>query len=367
MNALNTLTHKAIEQIDAIYRYFNIEYLEFPQMMRSKCHIHGGDNKTAFNLYHKGDVIHYKCRTHHCEEYFGKSFVSMIRGLLSHNLYHWEQPGNKTATFLETIKFLEQILGLSTSDLKDQIETNDKDSFSNLMLQFDQETECATSGLSRIDIRKTLSIPSQYFLKRGFSASILDTYDVGDCNDTNHDMKYRATVPIYDENYYYVGCTGRSFYEKCDSCGYYHHPKSQCLNITKWKHSLGLKRNICLYNLNRAKRHIVKTHTVVLVESPGNVWRLEEAGIHNSVAIFGTAIQENQRFLLDMSGVMAVIVLMDNDEAGRKATERIRKKFNKLYGLYFPIIKKPDIANMSVQEIQDSLKPFIDNIIGVYS
>ncbi|NDC71851.1 MAG: hypothetical protein EBZ62_00150, partial [Sphingobacteriia bacterium] len=38
----------------------------------------------------------------------------------------------------------------------------------------------------------------------------------------------------------------------------------------------------------------LKSHTAIIVESPGNVWRLEENGIHNSVALFGSSLSDRQ-------------------------------------------------------------------------
>ena len=49
-----------------------------------------------------------------------------------------------------------------------------------------------------------------------------------------------------------------------------------------------------------AKEFIKESGIVILVESPGNVWRLEEAGVHNSVAIFGSSLADRQKMILDI-------------------------------------------------------------------
>ena len=65
---LNALTATAVQYIDKIYEYLDpeIEYRN-ETFIKSRCFIHGGDNPTALNLYHNGDIrVHYKCRTHEC-------------------------------------------------------------------------------------------------------------------------------------------------------------------------------------------------------------------------------------------------------------------------------------------------------------
>jgi 5S rRNA maturation endonuclease (ribonuclease M5) len=364
---LNHISEELINNITAFYDHFGIEYKELHKMLRSVCFIHGGDNKTALNLYHKADrVYHYKCRTHGCEQIFGKSVIGMVRGLLSHRKYGWTEKGDEEVSFPEAVKFIINFLS-GKVDLNQQIETNyeNKNSFNHLVSHICEE-QLPFQDITRMDIRKRLSIPSQYFMKRGFSRNILDEYDVGECRNRDSEMKYRAVVPIYNVNYKYIGATGRSVYEQCQQCKGYHHPKSKCMKISKWRHSSGLNRNLCLYNLHKAKQYIKRSNVAVIVESPGNVWRLEEAGIHNSVACFGTEIHDTQRYLLDENGAMVLIIIMDNDDAGRKVKENIKERFSKLYGLYFPIISMNDVAEMSVDDVKETLKPFIDDIMRVH-
>ena len=64
---------------------------------------------------------------------------------------------------------------------------------------------------------------------------------------------------------------------------------------SKWRHNKDFKTQEHLYNMWFAKEFIQSTRTAIIVESPGNVWRLEEAGIHNSVAIFGTNLSIKQK------------------------------------------------------------------------
>ena len=196
---------------------------------------------------------------------------------------------------------------------------------------------------------------------------MLEEYDVGYCDNPRKPMYKRAVVPIYDNDHkFIVGCTGRSIFEKCDKCNNYHDPKEKCRHFPKWMHSKGFQKEKWLYNYWKAKNYIIDSGVAILVESPGNVWRLAEAGIHNAVAIFGTAFNQDQKHLLDESGALSIICLMDNDDAGRRAAAKIEEICGKLYRLYFPNLSSNDIADMNVNTVTSDIKPFIENAMNVY-
>ena len=105
---LNALTDLVVQYIDKIYSYFNVDIsYKNDILIKSPCFIHGGDNPTALNHYYNADIrVHYKCRTHQCEEIFGSSLISLIRGGLSRTRYKWKVKGDKEASFNETVEFL---------------------------------------------------------------------------------------------------------------------------------------------------------------------------------------------------------------------------------------------------------------------
>ncbi len=82
---------------------------------------------------------------------------------------------------------------------------------------------------------------------------------------------------------------------------------------------------------------------------------MEENGINNSVAIFGTNLSARQKLLLDSSGAMSLIVIMDNDEAGQRAAQKIIDKCDRTYNIYSLKIDKNDIGEMSSEEIQNQI------------
>lgn len=365
---LKIISDNLCDNIEKVLEVLDItEYRMSDKMVIMNCPIHGGDNPSALNLYHTGDSYrgNWKCRTHNCEETFKSSILGFIRGCLSNKKYNWSQTKDKTCTFKETIYFAEQLLGDRLTDIKVSNKDKEKTTFVNTIKYISDNTITDGNKIHRDSIINSLKIPSQYFLDRGFTKDVLIKYDVGDCINNGKPMSGRAVVPVYDnDRHYMVGCTGRSIYNRCVKCNSYHNnqecPSDDKLYLySKWKHNSGFKTQNHLYNYWFAKDHIQSSKSVIIVESPGNVWRLEESGIHNSVAIFGCSMSDIQKILLDISGAMNIYTIMDNDDAGKKAAQAIYQKCHRTYNVYNIDIDNNDIASMSVDEVSQLIKPKI--------
>lgn len=363
---IKILCDKVCDRIEDLLDHFGLEYKVNPRFISMSCPIHGGDNIGAVNLYHTGDSYrgNWKCRTHNCENIFKGSVIGFIRGILSHRDKNWTKPGDDFCSFQDAVDYATNFLDISLKDIKVSNTEKDKNIFiknTQLLISNNQNTN---NTISRKMVRKNLNIPSQYFINRGFSADILEKYDVGDCTTMNKEMYNRAVVPIYDiEHKHMIGCSGRSIFEKCVSCGSFH--DSSCPDndnlwkYSKWKHSSGFKTQECLYNFWYAKDYIRTTNQAILVESPGNVWKLEENSIHNSVALFGAHLNDKQKTILDTSGAMEIIIIMDNDEAGEKARKQIYDKCHRIYNIKNIKILKNDIAEMDSEEIEKEIKRYL--------
>ena len=365
-NKIKIICDQLCDDIEDLLDSLELEYKMNHRFVSMSCPIHGGDNDSAVNIYHVGDTYrgNWKCRTHRCEETFKSSIIVFIRGVISNRKYNWNKTGDTTCSFKEALEYATKFLDVEINKIKLPKHYKDKNTFINNAKIFTKSTNSHKYSITKDLIRKSLNIPSKYFIDRGFSRDILDKYDVGDCHNASKEMYNRAVVPVYDiENRYMVGCTGRSFFEKCSECKCYHDgncPKKEYLwKYSKWKHSNGFKTQEHLYNFWYAKDYITETGSVIIVESPGNVWKLEECGIHNSVAIFGTNLTDRQKTILDMSGAMNIIAIMDNDEAGIKAAENIKNKCNKTYNIRNITISKNDVADMTINEIEQEIKAFI--------
>lgn len=164
-------------------------------------------------------------------------------------------------------------------------------------------------------------------------------------------MAGRVVVPVYDnDGKFMVGCSGRVID-----------------NIEpKWKHSHNFSTANFLYNFWRAKNSIKKTRTAILVEGPGDVWRLEEAGFDNSLALFGCQLHDPQQVMLEKSGAMNLVVLLDNDEAGTLGEKNIKKTLSRSYNLFFPNFFAKDVGELSTEQVKEILDPIINKLKDKY-
>lgn len=360
------------DNIESLMDNLELDYNLRPKMLSMSCPIHDGDNSSALNIYYEGDNYrgNWKCRTHGCETTFKGSIIGFVRGVLSNKKYGWQKEGDSTCTFDEALDYCLAFLNKDLKSIKISKADRDKRLFTSLVGHMKSDHSQLVSALiPRESVRKSLDIPAPYFIDRGFSSEILDKYDVGICNKVGKEMHNRAVAPIYDhEHKYLVGCSGRSIFEKCHRCKSHHNPDDACPSdeekwkYSKWKHNHEFKSQNHLYNFWFAKQHILESRVVIIVESPGNVWKLEENNIHNSVAMFGSSLSDRQKIILDSSGAMNIVVLTDNDEAGKKAAEQIKNKCQNTYRIFVPTISKNDIGEMTSEEINTEIKTYLETI-----
>jgi 5S rRNA maturation endonuclease (ribonuclease M5) len=219
------------------------------------------------------------------------------------------------------------------------------------------------SDWTREKLRSMLEFPAKYYIDRGYSENILDKYDVGLYNKRN-----RIVVPVYDDKYTYVaGFLGRSIFPQCDKCKKWHKPISRCpvtayeiKESEKWLNG-NFKSTNYLYNYWFALPNIQKSGVAILVEGAGDVWRLEENGIHVGLGLFGTELTDPQRVLLDRSGALSLIVLLDPDEAGKEGAKKLKDQLGRQYRMYFPNTRD-DVGGLNADEITEDIKPIIDMV-----
>lgn len=369
---LKVLCDDLCDNIETLLETFHLEYRINSKMISMSCPIHGGDNDSALNIYPEGERYrgNWKCRTHNCEQEFKSSIIGFIRGIISRQKYNWEKPGDRSCSFNEALEYVQSFLNKDLNSIKISKSEREKKNFTNIVNYINLKCEKSKTKITRDQIKQSIEIPAQYYLDRGYSRNIITKYDIGLCTNINKPMFNRIVVPIYDNDYkYMVGCSGRSIFTKCNKCSSYHDPNHSCPNpekkwlYPKWKHSTDFKSQNALYNFWFAKDHIYETGIAIIVESPGNVWRLEENEIHNSVGIFGSSLSDRQKILLDSSGAMTLVILTDNDDAGKKAAEQITKKCQNTYRIFTPQISKADVGEMTKEDINTEIKDYIKKII----
>lgn len=334
---ISSLCDEALSQVYSLLDYFDIEYVEYPNRIAFACPVHGGDNPEACCIFTDGlsNQGNWSCWTHGCQEEYVNNLFGFVRGCLS-------ERRQKTVSMNEAASFLTNFLNkdLDELDVKPKRETKVIDIFNRTIQR-------SASTITRDGLRARISIPSEYYIRRGYTAETLNQFDVGECLVENQPMSGRVVVPVYDEDYNYVGCVGRSIKEHLQP---------------KWLHSKGFSKNV-LYGLQIAKEYILKHNTAILVEGQGDVWRLHEAGLKMSVGIFGASINEDQLILLEQSGVLNLVILTDSDEAGNKAYQQIVKKCGRRFNYLRPVISSKDVGDMTVDQIKQEIYPQLQGII----
>lgn len=362
---MNLLSQLVCYQLDELFEKLDVDLRPSGKIYIGCCPIHEGDNYSALNLYPDHDIIPgmWRCNTHHCEHIFCKTIIGFIRGVLSRKYYGWteNEPKKNMAPFMKVINWICKLLKRSLDDIKINEQTEERHQFAAQIMAFKQATQTNTSGLSRNMVRKRLQIPANYYLNRGYKAETLDRFDVGLCVSPNKEMRDRVVVPIYEETgKSAIAFSGRSIYEKCQQCNRHHNADINCPTdkerklCTKWRHSGNTGQS--LYNWWNAKKSVMEAGHIILVEGPGDVWRLHEAGIDNAVAMMGADLTDSQQIILEKSGAMKVTIIRDNDTAGEMCEHKLTEEL-KYYKTNFIVPSKKDVGDMTVSDIQGEIIP----------
>jgi DNA primase len=166
-----------------------------------------------------------------------------------------------------------------------------------------------------------------------------------------------------------VGCSGRSLHERCDKCNLFHDPKVRCpitkeekLKCMKWKHTSLFNADDYLYNYWNAREYIKQTGTVIVVEGPGDVWRLEEAGIQNSLALLKATLSPGQRMALEASGAINLVIATDMDEAGVKGARSIYEQCKHIFNTIRINYEEHDPGSLTIDQAKAVFIPVLEKL-----
>ena len=147
-------------------------------------------------------------------------------------------------------------------------------------------------------------------------------------------MRNRLVFPIRDEEGILVGFGARRLTENPDVPKYINSSTSELY-----------RKNEILYGLNIARKTIMEKQYAVLVEGYKDVLAMHAAGFRNTVALCGTALCDGHIALLKKY-TSRVLVMLDADTAGRKASEKavslLRMQGIRAYGIELPEGEDPD-------------------------
>jgi hypothetical protein len=369
----NVLGQLVCYRLDDLFEKLEVNLRHSGKAYTGCCPIHGGDNYSAISLYPEGYSLpgYWKCRTHFCEQVFQPTIIGFTRGVLSHKYYNWTLDSKKSedmAPFNKVIEWLCKFLGQSWDSIKVDPKAVEIHKFATQVQSFKRMIEKETQITKEL-IRQHLEIPAKYYLEweprrqPPYKPETLDHFDVGLCNKPGKEMYNRVVVPFYDDSgTRMLGCTARSLHEKCEACKLYHNPASQCPSkaekglYPKWRHSGN--PGSTLYNWWHAKHKVRETGKLILVEGPGDVWRLWEAGIENAVAMFGAGLTDEQQIVIERSGAMNISIVRDNDATGEMSEAKLKDELS-FYKLRFivPPAGYKDVGAMPTELVQKEIIP----------
>lgn len=353
---------RACERVAEVFDALGCDYTERHDYLQAACPVHGGDNQRAMFWAIRSN--HWQCKTRAChnDPITGPStsIFGLVRGTMSRKT-------GKEWSFQQAVNFVSQALGLEGCDV-DATTAQDIEIAKIIKQHRKKQAAIHRQGIPLSMMIPHLKSDQVYYPNRGISPEIIARYHISFCNTQGKPMYKRAFFPILDQTgRCIVGWSGRSIYDKCPECNMHHHPeRSSCPDsrysgmYTKWKHSKNFRGEQCLYNIWYAKPFISKTGTVILCEGPGDVWAYEAAGIRNSVALLGLNMSRSQRLMLQNAGALTVVCTFDNDEAGRKAMEKLEKDLTHYFRIFCVTPDTAeDVGGMFADDIVEKIGPIL--------
>lgn len=180
--------------------------------------------------------------------------------------------------------------------------------------------------------------PTWYFESRRINTDSMTKFSLG--YSEKQDM---VTVPIHSpDGSMFIGFVARSIEGK------------------DFKNTPGLPKSKILFNLHRAK----KFNTVYVVESTFDAIRLDQNNVP-AVATLGSNVSRNQIELLKKY-FNDIVVIADNDDAGKSMQNNILDKVGKRATLISIPQRFKDVGDMKDSDIQELITRINDPLLAMY-
>ena len=156
-------------------------------------------------------------------------------------------------------------------------------------------------GNPPLDVKLDLKSDHPHLIQdRGLQLVTAQHFGLGYC--ARGIMKGMIAIPVHDEEGTLVAYAGRRL------------KFSDIREYGKYKFPKGFKKELVLYNLNRARAHLPELGFLIVVEGFFTVAKLYEHGFPNVVAVMGSDVSKHQARLL--TEAKEVVILFDGDDAG---------------------------------------------------
>jgi DNA primase len=315
---IETLRSIASSKILKVLDTLQIDYKERYQYVTSSCPIHQGDRDDAWSWHLDREI--WQCFSRGCHDKFSKDIFGLVMGVLD-------------CSFPDACEFLEKIIKSSGIDI-DDIEHLD------INKQFISKAKKENIIYEECTIERLIYHP--YLEGRDYPKDLIENYQIGITSDKYKQMSNRLIIPIRNLNSQIVGFTGRTLF-----------PNWKNLKVAKWVHSKGFVAAENLFNIDRAAKHIEETGTAIITEGPLDVLRLEHAGIHNSVAIFGRKLYNGQIALLAKCGTQNLEIALDADVAGQSGASSAFNTAKSFFNVSIINLGDGDVGDLTVREVRE--------------
>ena len=154
-----------------------------------------------------------------------------------------------------------------------------------------------------------------YLAERGLTQETIVDFGVGYCQKGT--MAGRIAIPIHNESSEVMAYVGRFPGEPGD-------------DTPKYKLPAGFRKSLELFNIDRAIKE-APTDPLVIVEGFFDCMKLHQHGCRKAVALMGSTLSVAQEELIRKHSTRGsqVIVMLDEDEAGRAGREDIAVRLSK--------------------------------------
>ncbi len=219
--------------------------------------------------------------------------------------------------FMDALRLLADRYGITLEDQKGDDQYRNRTRLRALYAAMQESYARALPGSSA----------AAYLIRRGLTLQVAEEFGIGFAADQlPRDVKpqqgdgilaksgrvlirSRLTVPIYDSTGNVIAFAGRALSDLQEP-KYLNSPQTPIYS-----------KKATLYNMHRAGPAGRRARRIVITEGYFDVIASHRAGIPETVAVCGTAFTPEHAKLL-MRQVRQVVLVFDNDEAGRKATEK---------------------------------------------
>lgn len=234
----------------------------------------------------------------------------------------------ENVSFLEAVKIVASKVGIEIDTGYKETSKYDKHYEAvDFALKFYQNNLKSKDGLKALEYLKKRGITDEIIeeFNIGYASSAFDTltklltskgYDeqilidtgLSQRSQTLYDLfRNRITFPIHNPQGKPVGFSAR-IYEDVNEAKYINTKETQIF-----------KKGNILFNYHRAQNEARRVKKLIVVEGQMDAIRIYANGIKNVVATMGTALTDNHIKLLKKLNI-PIVLCMDNDEAGEKAT-----------------------------------------------